>query len=317
MTNPKSSKILASLASLGCLLSAVILLTAIPLYAFNESYFSFERFDKEYDTSYLPAASRKIHVNLDRIEKSIGAFSLSLQFIKEEDYPKAEEELRFSIRYWPEFLPAHFVLARVYEITGNKRGVLKYYKIYLSLLKKLHQDELRATKVLLALLGFAKFETYQQAYNTISPRLEGQRITTGLKYLQTTRAEPTALNILFKNPYIIRMVGLLVVAMILIGIFGEGIIPDNIREISLLISIPVVIIAMLWFTYNQTANKLWLIIAYLIYPVTIPLYTGKKVYRNYWLKHRKAHPGYWICKNCGAENPDIYKECSKCSFEKS
>ncbi|UCH12296.1 MAG: zinc ribbon domain-containing protein [Candidatus Omnitrophota bacterium] len=290
---------------------------SLPLYAFNESYFSFERFDKEYDTSYLPAASRKIHINPDRIEKSIGAFSLSLQFIKEEDYSKAKEELRLSIRYWPEFLPAHFVLARVYEITGNKRGVLKHYKSYLSLLKRLHQDELRATKVLLALLGFAEFETYKQAYDMISPRLKEQRVAEELKYLQTVKAEHTALDTVFKNPYIIRMVGLLVVAMILIGIFGEGIIPDDIREISLLVSIPVVIIAMLWFTYNQTANKLWLIIAYFIYPVTIPLYIGKKVYHNYWLKYRKPRPGYWICKNCGAENPDIYKECSKCSFEKS
>ena len=296
--------------------AAAILLATLPLYASYDLYFSFEKFDKEYDTSYLSAVTKKIHINPDIIEKSLNTFLLSLQFIKAKDYYKAKDELRRSIKYRPEFLPAHFVLALVYEKTDNKKGIINQYKIYLSLLKRLHQGKLNVTKALLTVLGFAEFETYQQAYDMISLRLEEQRITAKLGYLQTTKAEPTALNTIFKNPFIVRIVGLLVVAMILVGIFGEGIIADNIREVFLLVSIPIVIIAMLWFIYNQTANKLWLIIAYLIYPVSLSLFIGKKAYHHYWVMHRKPHPGHWICKNCGAENPNIYKECTRCSFEK-
>ena len=70
-------------------ITLIVLLTATSAYAAYEDYFSFERFDRDYDVSILLPVLKRTGINPDRIVKSLDAFSSSLQFIKEDDQSQA------------------------------------------------------------------------------------------------------------------------------------------------------------------------------------------------------------------------------------
>jgi len=282
----------------------------------GDDYFSFERFDKPYDVSSLPFLARKLRFRLDHVEISLSEFSRALRLIKEERFSKAVGLLKHSLKRWPEFLPAHFVLAGVYEVMGDEKNAVDHYKTYLTLLRRLEQNKLEITGALLSVTGFDRFERYDEARSLIGEHLRAFGIDETLNRIVATYERSTALDIIFKNPSIVSFLGLLIVATAVVAIFGEDMLSDQVRRIFLGGAISLLFVFIFWLLFKFTAHRFWLLLAYAVYPVVCAAYAGTHIYKTHLLKYRTPESGHWICAACGAENQNIFNACQECSCPK-
>jgi tetratricopeptide (TPR) repeat protein len=106
------------------------------------------------------------------LDAFIKTFNQGLYYFSGGDTSEAEKSFQKARRLWPEYYATDFLLARVYEQTGEYSIAARYYKSYLDKLYKLRSGVYRLTGPLMISFNSGGIESYNKAYGYIKERLE-------------------------------------------------------------------------------------------------------------------------------------------------
>ncbi|MFH1996721.1 MAG: tetratricopeptide repeat protein [Candidatus Omnitrophota bacterium] len=277
-----------------------------------DGYFSLERFDREYDRSKLHVLAQKFRFRADSIKRPLDEFSRSLILLQDGRFDEAIRSLRSAIKDWPEFLPAHFVLARAYELTDDQNAAARQYEAYLSLLRKMEAGKLSISSAILSVVGFDTPERYDEAYMLIAERLAKNGIEVSPERIGSIEERTSPIDVIFKNPTAVSILGRLIAIVAIIGIFTGGFFGGGLRDIFLIAALGAIFVFVFWFVFKMTGQGVWIALAYMTYPLIIAAVVGNKAYVKYHRHFRTPRPGYWICKKCGQENEKVFHTCKSC-----
>jgi len=299
-------------SALFILILIVIACLAAPVSG-EQDYFSYQRFERTYDASRLQQLAAEKHIKLDAVHRALRSFSEALACLDGQKSAEAARLLKGAIRSWPEFPQAHFVLAGIYAASGDKQAMVAQYKMYLSLLQRMDLDRLGITEAILKSIGWFDFQMYDIEYAKINQRLKEKGFSQDLNYIQTVGEQPAALDVLFKHPSVVSIMGILIVAVILMGLFGADIVGEQVTTTLLVATVFFIAVFVAWYIFKMTANRSWLMVAYFLYPAAGAVWCGDRLIRAYSRRRKVPKAGSWICGHCGFENSDIFHQCSRCS----
>ncbi|MFQ5953312.1 MAG: tetratricopeptide repeat protein [Candidatus Omnitrophota bacterium] len=137
-------------------------------YIDKDKFFSYKRFFLDQDViDRIPEdgrTQRDLNMFAKRFTDGLYAFSGG-------DLKVAEKDLLEARKIWPEYFGADFLLARLYEETGNPGKAARYYKSYLNKLKKFHAGEYRISGPLIRIFASDSIERFGPAREAVKERL--------------------------------------------------------------------------------------------------------------------------------------------------
>lgn len=105
------------------------------------------------------------------------AFEKGLDELSAGDLAAAETDIHLSRDMWPEFFGPDFILALIYERTGNIDAAARYYKSYLIKLKFFEEGRYRISDPVIRSILPGPPDRYDEAFALISLRLEKEGIS--------------------------------------------------------------------------------------------------------------------------------------------
>ncbi len=139
--------------------------------AFSEedAFFSYKRF-------FINERAVSVEKDQSLVERDIGTFiekfNKGLYDFSAGDIPGAKKNLREARRLWPEYYATDFLLARLYEESGEFEIAARYYRSYLAKLDRLRSGAYRFTGPIMIRLNPGGIESYDAAYGYVKKRME-------------------------------------------------------------------------------------------------------------------------------------------------
>jgi len=106
-------------------------------------------------------------------------FSGGMRLLASGDIQKAETELLTALAMWPEYYGTDFILALMYERSGDMESAARFYRSYLYKLKNLELGRYRISGALISVLAGGEVEDYDTAHNAVKEHLAGRGIVLG------------------------------------------------------------------------------------------------------------------------------------------
>lgn len=145
-----------------------------PAYAQDDDFFSPERFSLRIGEIDRISGNG----NLQRsIRKFIEAFTRGKEELSEGNFTAAEPDLHFARDVWPEFYGTDFLLALLYERTGNIDAAARYYKSYLIKLKAFESGSYGMSESIIRSILPYRPEKYETAFALVDARLSQEGIS--------------------------------------------------------------------------------------------------------------------------------------------
>lgn len=134
----------------------------------EEVFFSYERFFLNPNITSKIKADGKVQSDLNDFAVH---FTEALYAISAGDIQKAEKDLLKARDIWPEYYGTYFLLARVYEQTGDYGTAARYYRSYLDRLRDFYAGKYRISGPIIRSLSSYSIERYEPARELISERM--------------------------------------------------------------------------------------------------------------------------------------------------
>jgi len=165
-----SMKITRSFIYLTLSFVALLMILPVSITAAEEEvhFFSYERFFLNEDLVSRIPSDGKLQTELNKFASDFrnGVYALSSGNLK-----AAQKNLLKAREIWPEYFGTDFLLALVYEQTGDNETAARYYKSYLNKLKSFHSGEYRISAPLIRSLTSYGIEEYGPARELVVERL--------------------------------------------------------------------------------------------------------------------------------------------------
>jgi tetratricopeptide (TPR) repeat protein len=113
------------------------------------------------------------------IERFVASFNGGLYALSAGNGEQAREDLLMARKIWPEYFGADFVLARIYEDSGDAHTAARYYKSYLNKLRAFSTGRYRISAPLIRSLMGREIEAYDAAEGLVRERLSRYGIDLG------------------------------------------------------------------------------------------------------------------------------------------
>ena len=142
----------------------------------KERFFSYERFFLNQSVvSKIPSDGRT-QADLNRFANS---YTKGLYAASGGRTEEAEKDLLEAREAWPEYFNTDFLLARIYEDSGDYKKAARFYKSYLNKLRRFHRGEYRISETLIRVFASSQIEPYEPAQEVIKQRLAEYGIRLG------------------------------------------------------------------------------------------------------------------------------------------
>ncbi len=139
-------------------------------------FFSHKRFVLNIGLIGKVSESKGTRKELDRFTQS---FTKAKELISEGRLEEAKAELFRAMKVWPEYFGTDFLLALVYEDSGNIALASRFYKSYLNKLRDFHRGKHKISETLIRVLTEGDIENYSVAYKMVEKHLAEHGIELG------------------------------------------------------------------------------------------------------------------------------------------
>lgn len=134
----------------------------------DDVFFSSERFTLNVEVAANLSGDGQTQKIIRRFSE---AFNKGAAELEKGELTLAESDLQLARAMWPEFFGPDFLLALLYERTGNIDAAARYYKSYLIKLKVLENGRYGISAQLIRGMLGGRVETYDEAFALVRERL--------------------------------------------------------------------------------------------------------------------------------------------------
>jgi tetratricopeptide (TPR) repeat protein len=173
-------------------------------YINKDEFFSYERFSLDQNALDKIPPTGRTQTDLNNFAEN---FTRGLNAAAEGRTAEAEKYLLEAREYWPEYFNTDFLLARVYEDSGDSKKSARFYKSYLLKLRRFHAGDYRISEPLIRVFVSSGIEEFGPANKAVEERLSGYGISLG-------RVRPVITPPLFVIPLILAAAAVFIFLMI-------------------------------------------------------------------------------------------------------
>ncbi len=134
----------------------------------DEKFFSYKRF--LLNQNFISSIPGKNELEKD-VKKFSELYTDAFYAFSENDFKKAEKKLKMARNIWPEYYGTDFLLAVLYEESGNYNMAARYYRSYLNKLKALHDGVYVISAPIIKGLNMFGIENYEPSEQLVRRRL--------------------------------------------------------------------------------------------------------------------------------------------------